>query len=190
MRIMRKASPLPRSHRAAGYTLLSVLTTVAIAGIVGTVAVDTGSEMVRTARTTAAGAEVTSALHRARQVAMSEQRVIFVALETDGANGLRSIWMLRDDGNGVFSDFEDDPIFETLRLDARARLGDGRGNVTSLPDRAEEGSPALYALAFGPRGESHKRRSLNFNHACENKERDIIIKNGLSHRLGRIISLV
>ncbi len=134
--------------RAAGYTLIELVVVLAITGIMATLGIDAGSEMLRTAKVKAGGSEVAFALLRGRHNASAEHVNFFVVLSTNAANRVEFLQIVRDDGSGSL-EIGTDVVVRTIQLDQAVYLGDGRGNTISLPLV----EPGTYAMGFGPRGE-------------------------------------
>lgn len=140
-----------RSHRSgpSGYTLVEILIVVAILGVVGALAFDAAQETIRTARTSAAGSEFSFFLLNGRQNAVTEHDLFFVTFQVGSEGLVERLEIRRDDGSGVL-ELENDNVVEEVTLDQIARLGDGRGSTTSLPEVVD----GIFAVGFGPSGEA------------------------------------
>ncbi len=136
----------------AGFSLIGMMITMSIGLTLATLVWEVGSEMARSAKTAAAGAEVAAAMREARQMAMTEHRVIFVGFVRGEDDRLARILLLRDDGSRVFES-ENDPIVTEIRFDLDVRLGDGSGAETSLPS-GNVWNESAFGFGFGPRGEA------------------------------------
>ena len=150
----RVGGPRPRvrgtpRRPADGFTLVELLVGVVIIGVLGTMSFQAGTETLRSARVSAAASEMSFTLLRARQSALNEHTLFFLTLNTNAADRVRTMEIVRDDGSGVY-EADDDEVVQVVIPDQDIRLGDGRGNFTSLP----EVDPQIFVVGFGPRGEA------------------------------------
>jgi Tfp pilus assembly protein FimT len=144
--------PVGATESQAGFTLISTLVAASIGLVLAVMAFEAGSEMLRTAKTSAAGGEIASALLQARQAAMTNHTVFFLSFTKGGTDRVRSARIIRDDGSGVFEP-ENDQVLEFLNFDQDIRIGDGTGGLTSLPERDADGT-TYWEIGFGRRGEA------------------------------------
>ena len=149
-----QTDPIPRCprfrrRRASGFTLVEALLIVAVAGILGTIVFDLSAETLRSTKVAAAGSEVTYVLFQARQRAQTEHTIHFAVVNANADSRIESISLVRDDGSGAY-EAADDTVVSRVFFEQDIRIGDGRGNTTSLPTVATD----TYALAFGPRGDA------------------------------------
>lgn len=138
-----------RAMRASGFTLIEFIVVFEIMALLAIISITAGAEMLRTAKVRAAGSEVAFAFLRGRQNASVEHDNFFVILETNAANRVEMIQIVRDDGSGIL-EVGTDTVVRRMTPDQGVYLGDGRGSTTSLPSIGG----GTYAVRFGPRGEA------------------------------------
>ncbi|MGH8442176.1 MAG: GspH/FimT family pseudopilin [Nevskiaceae bacterium] len=167
MTIKREAAPGRPSGPVRGYTLVELLATLCIAGVVATVALPSFSDLARNERRTAVVSRLTATLLLARSEALKRggrPLLICGVADRDGDGRLAGAelactgydwsqgWMLAawadTDGNGTVAPAEVQPV-RVFQTEAGGRLTVIAGNFTASPPVRPAGT--LLFKSFGRR---------------------------------------
>lgn len=126
-----------RRNAQQGFTLVELMVTIAVAGIIAAIAAPSMVDFVRRGRVTAAGNEMIAALQAARTHAVTQRATVSVCPTADGNtcnNAIGTRWIVRSVKNGVATVVREVNMDPSVTLKASPNLAGAANTFTFRPN--------------------------------------------------------